>query len=586
MGFNKKKGIAAVSIILLLTVFNVITFLLPILHTVTFWIGYSFTMLAGILFLACTLFLFNSDSKERTFMRLPVAKIGWIYFIIQMAAGVWQITNFGTSYISALLIDCVLTGLFIVTVLSSKAAIESVEAQESYTASKVMFLKNIQSILSTIKTPDDEISEKIEALKEDFRFSDPMSHSMLSELEKQIESKAVMLKSDVNDKEKALAEIECISDLLKERNQKCKMYKNVKEDKPPKDNSGVKYVAVTVAILGTLATVALVICFIIIPNNIYKNAMELYNNEKYAEAKIIFMSLDDFSDSKQMALACDEAANEKLYLKAGTLFESKEYEEAIAIYETLGSYKDSEEMIKASRYAMAGILFEDKKYDEAIAIYEELDTYKDSKEMINSAKDMINADKYAAAEKAFDNQDYVNAIKLYKALGDYKDSVQKLETINNRLAEDDVLYFGTYKNEPIAWRVIESETDNDEMLLIAKDAICELPYNDEIKSVSWDESSLYSWLNGEFLNSFSEEQLSDILPSKVDGSEVKVYLLDQTSAEMLEDQELLKSNKDWWLRTADTANAVYVTADGDIVYDGDSVVRAKGVRPCILIDLT
>ena len=126
--------------------------------------------------------------------------------------------------------------------------------------------------------------QKINALSEDIKFSDPMSHSMLSELEKQIEAKIVLLKSEVSYKEKAKADIESISDLLKERNQKCRMLKNVKEEKKAEDSSGIKYIAVTVGVLGTLATVALVICFIIVPNNTYKTAMSLYENRQYTEA--------------------------------------------------------------------------------------------------------------------------------------------------------------------------------------------------------------------------------------------------------------------------------------------------------------
>lgn len=128
-------------------------------------------------------------------------------------------------------------------------------------------------------------------------------------------------------------------------------------------------------------------------------------------------------------------------------------------------------------------------------------------------------------------------------------------------------------------------TEDDRMLLIAQEAICELPYNDEIKDVTWQESYLCSWLNNEFIGSFSEDQLADILTTNVDGADCKVYLLSQEEAEDLEDESVLSSEKDWWLRTKSDVNAVYVTASGKIVEDGETVVRAKGVRPCIWIDL-
>ncbi len=74
------------------------------------------------------------------------------------------------------------------------------------------------------------------------------------------------------------------------------------------------------------------------------------------------------------------------------------------------------------------------------------------------------------------------------------------------------------------------------------------------------------------------------MTTNVDGADCKVYLLSQEEAEDLEDESILSSEKDWWLRTKADVNAVYVTASGEIVEDGDTVVRAKDVRPCIWID--
>lgn len=546
MKFNKKKGISTVAAIIMLAIFNAIAFLLPVTHSVTFWIGYGFVTLSIALFLAATIFLFDSEDKNRTFLRVPLVSIAWIYLVLQMALGLSQLVLPAFEYLPALIADSILSGLFIIIILASKAAGESIEKQEAHIAQKVYFIKNMQLLLSSVKTEDEELLQNINRLSEDFRFSDPMSHSMLSELEKQIEVKAVALKSDITDKEKALADIVYINDLLKERNQKCRMLKNVPEEKKPEDASGVKYVAVTIGVLGILATVALVICFIIVPNNTYKTAMSLYENEQYPEARAVFESLNGYSDSDEMIEACKTAITEQQYLDAQKLYE-------------------------------------EGKYDEAIQAFESLGTYKDSKEMIESVKQTVIENKYIQAENYFESQNYLEAMKLYTELGDYKDCKQKIEQIQNRLATDNAVYYGTYKNEPIAWRVLK--TEDDRMLLISQEAICELPYNNEIKDVSWQESSLCNWLNNEFIGSFSEKQLAGILTTNIDGDDCKVYLLSQEETEDLEDKSILASEKDWWLRTKADINAVYVTESGVIVEDGETVVRAKGVRPCIWINL-
>ena len=548
MNFNKKKGVSTVAILIILAVFNAAAFLMPLKHTLTFWIGYLFAIISAVILLACLLFLFDSPHRERMFLRLPLVKLGWAYFALQVVLSVWEMTKFSTSYFPALVINAVLTGFYIVAILASSAAGESIEKQDEHIAQKVFFIKNMQSVVSQIKTQDEELTKELKKLQDDIRFSDPMSHSMLEELEKQIEARIIMLKSEIADKDKAQESIKCISDLLKERNQKCKLYKNVKENKTGNDNSGVKYVSVTIGILGSIAAVVVIVCCVIIPNNIYKTGISLYESEKYSQAAEVFESLDGFADSKKMLIACDEG-------------------------------------IKSVKYSDAQKLFKDKEYEQAISIFESLGNYKDSKEMIESVKQKISEDKYNLAESKFNSQNYVDAIKLYTELGNYKDSKEKIEKIQNRLAMDDVLYYGTYNGKPIAWQVVKNE--NNRMLLIAKDSVCELPYNDEIKAVEWNESSLYKWLNGEFVQSFSEEQQSNILSQKIDGVECKVFLLQKSDIRSIESKKILASNQDWWLLTEakESAKAMFVSKNGELNKDGEAVVRAKGVRPCIWIEL-
>ena len=81
MKLNRKKGISAAAALILLALFNVLVFLLPTVRGITFWLGYSFVTLAVILFTAVMLFLFDSEDKKRTFLRLPLVSVAWIYLI-------------------------------------------------------------------------------------------------------------------------------------------------------------------------------------------------------------------------------------------------------------------------------------------------------------------------------------------------------------------------------------------------------------------------------------------------------------------------------------------------------------------------
>lgn len=591
MGFNKNKGLSAVITIIILAVVNIVAFLMPILHTFTFWLGYGFATLATVLMLAVVFFLFDSDNSYKSFLRLSLTKIAWIYYVIQIAVSMCQILDVAMPYLSALIINCCITGLFLIFVLSSHVAVESIEKQEEEIQQKVLFLQNIQVMLNSISTTDVELSVKIKNLIDDFKYSDPMSHSMLSEMEKQIESKVIMLKADIADIDKASNEISQIGSMLQERNMKCKMLKNVKDENKERDNSGVKYVNTAIGVLGVIATIIMTVCFFVIPNNKYNYAMTLYETEKYAEAIAAFESVKGFRKSEEMISLSQDAIYETVYQEATELFVNESYAESIAVFKEIEEYKDSKEMIEQAqeniyetKYQVAKALLDSEKYEEAIVAFKEIENYEDSKEMIDLAEGKIKDAKYIVAEKYFAEQNYVEAIKEYTALGDYKDSKQKIEQIHNRLSEDDgIIYYGSYQDKPIAWQTIEVE--EDKLLLIANECITELPFNNELKNVEWSESTLCDWLNNEFIIAFSSEQLESIITTNVDGLDSKVFLLSDDEADDIEDNSIFECEKSWWLRTKSDNNALFIEPSGRTNYEGENVIRAKGVRPCIWISL-
>ena len=88
MNLNKNKGISIVGAIIVLVLFHVLAFVVPVPHTVTFWLGYSFALFAALLFLSTTLILFGKNTKEARFLNLPMVSIAWIYFVLQMILSV------------------------------------------------------------------------------------------------------------------------------------------------------------------------------------------------------------------------------------------------------------------------------------------------------------------------------------------------------------------------------------------------------------------------------------------------------------------------------------------------------------------
>ena len=176
-------------------------------------------------------------------------------------------------------------------------------------------------------------------------------------------------------------------------------------------------------------------------------------------------------------------------------------------------------------------------------------------------------------------------MEIYTELGNYKDSKLRVEQIYNRLSEGDILYFGTYNGEPIAWKILK--TESNKMLLITENPIAEKPFHDEIKKVTWETSYLRTWLNTEFFDSFSDAQKNQILATNTGSVEDKIFLfsLDEM-VDLVESEKItFKTTDEWWTRTASDDGIMYATFKGYVKTTGDQIVRDKGVRPAIWISL-
>ena len=123
------------------------------------------------------------------------------------------------------------------------------------------------------------------------------------------------------------------------------------------------------------------------------------------------------------------------------------------------------------------------------------------------------------------------------------------------------------------------------MLLITEKPITQKPFNDAIKKATWETSSLRTWLNEEFVSSFSVEQQNQILPTDTGDTDDKVFLLSVDEMVELAKTVTFKTSEEWWTRTATDDGIMYTAPTGWVKAEGDQVVRDKGVRPSIWISL-
>ena len=91
---------------------------------------------------------------------------------------------------------------------------------------------------------------------------------------------------------------------------------------------------------------------------------------------------------------------------------------------------------------------------------------------------------------------------------DFSFEIKEEKTFINSLAnadrKGDIVTLGNYYGE-IEWLVLDVKDDN--LLLITLDCIDALPYNNERKKLTWENSDIRKWLNEDFIEmAFSEEE--------------------------------------------------------------------------------
>lgn len=167
----------------------------------------------------------------------------------------------------------------------------------------------------------------------------------------------------------------------------------------------------------------------------------------------------------------------------------------------------------------------------------------------------------------------------------------------------DTVLFGHFgpESESIAWIVLDKK--DERLLLLSRDCLETGAFHGEQVSVTWGESALRAWLNGDFLETAFTAPERSLLP--VTDQKMKpnpaydTYLGRSTSDRVFllsfdEAQKYLPAAAErgcgvsWWLRTPgmDRGRAVYVDGSGLIDLAGAEVSEAGfGVRPAIWVSV-
>lgn len=132
----------------------------------------------------------------------------------------------------------------------------------------------------------------------------------------------------------------------------------------------------------------------------YNEAISLFNQQLFNDAKIIFNTIIDYKDSKNFISKCNESIKlakkkEQIYNSSINSFNNKDYYDAFMGFYSILDYKDSKEYYKKAdlhlneKYSEAMNLYSLSKYAEALTIFKILKAYKDTEKMIKNCEAAI-----------------------------------------------------------------------------------------------------------------------------------------------------------------------------------------------------
>ena len=221
---KKNNLMSYIALGIVFALFNVIAFVIPTDKTATFWTAYVFSVVAfAVQIPLWKMALGKKDTLKSKFLGIPVIHVGITYLIIQLIAfAVFMI--FPTLPVWLAVVACAIilaiSALCAIAGQAGASEINRVEEKIKVKRAFIQFLQTDIEMLAETET-DEETKTELRKLAEKVRFSDPMRHEMLGELESRMTAKVEELKT-ASDK-KAL--IEEVALLLTERNKKCKILK-------------------------------------------------------------------------------------------------------------------------------------------------------------------------------------------------------------------------------------------------------------------------------------------------------------------------------------------------------------------------
>ena len=366
---------------------------------------------------------------------------------------------------------------------------------------------------------------------------------------------------------------------------------------------------------------------------IYQAALKMEEQGQWMEAVIEYKKIKEYKDSAQRIQLCTNAYKESRYNSGIEYREAEEWDASKQAFRDAGDYKDASTQISITTYEEGMSNRAAQKWDAAIKAFESIADYKDSKVQVLETK-------YQQAAALYDSEQYEDSLSIYEQILFYEDvrtilekdeklvETSRKKLLNGLKRVGEYVRFGSYEQdndtstgkEAVEWLVLDVQ--GSKTLVISRYVLDVKQFDSREKKVTWENSSIRSWLNGEFLNStFSNQEQNAIFTASIDNSKAqgnydndkntkdKIFFLSDVEANkkyfstndsrlcaptdyaiahgaFASDRQKEEGHVNWWLRSIgkDGDDAAATKFNG-ITSFGFSPTYELGIRPSLWIDL-
>ena len=225
---NTSRGI--ITLVILLAVFSVISFVIPFPKNLVFWIAYG----CGIFAILFQLYIFKSsfgkeDARSR-FYGFPIARLGIYYLAVQLVVSIIEIalSKFLPTWV-VVIINVLILAIASIGCITTETMREEIEKKDTKLKKNVSNLRELQSISAMLvgQYGDEEMTKMLQKLVDEFRYSDPLTSEKTEDLEADMHRRIGDLQQAITDGDIEGAKSLCnkLLECLKERNRICSLNK-------------------------------------------------------------------------------------------------------------------------------------------------------------------------------------------------------------------------------------------------------------------------------------------------------------------------------------------------------------------------